>query len=314
METKKNTGPGAQNLQRTFIIGDEWLYYKFYAGAKTADLLLTEMIKPATEQLLAGGFIDRWFFIRYADPDLHTRVRFHIPQPPYIFNVIQAMATLARPYIEQDLIWKVQVDSYQREIERYGEETMDAAEVLFFHDSQMIVEMLDMITGDEGEKYRWLFGARDIDTLLDDFGYSLEEKMDLLAILKENFGREFGIDKNLRDQLKNKFRTEKPSLEIVLDRSQDEGNEMVPLYDLLAKRSQAVQPIAAEIRGVLEKKKRQVNELMGSYIHMTMNRLFRSRQRVHELVMYDFLYNYYRSEVAKKKYGQKSKKKKKDKN
>ena len=76
---------------------------------------------------------------------------------------------MSRPYIEQDLIWKVQVDSYQREIERYGIGAMEQAEELFFHDSRMIVDMLDMIAGDEGEKYRWFFALRAIDTLLDDF-------------------------------------------------------------------------------------------------------------------------------------------------
>ena len=300
-----------KKIQRTFIIGDEWLYYKFYSGPKTADLMLAEMIKPAAEQLLSGGYIDRWFFIRYADPKMHIRVRFHLARPEFIFNVVQTLQPLTRGYIEQDLIWKVQVDSYQREIERYGVDTMEQAEELFFHDSVMIVNMLDMITGDEGEKYRWFFGIRAIDTLLDDFHFELERKLELLTILKENFGREFGINKGLRDQLKNKYRDSREEITIVLDRSQDAESEMKPLFDLLARKSEAIKPV---VKNLEEREKQEtllpaLNDLMGSYIHMLMNRLFKSKQRVHELVVYDFLWNVYKSTLARQKHNKKPEKK-----
>lgn len=309
MAAENNT---QKKIQRTFIIGDEWLYYKFYSGPKTADLILTEMIKPAAEQLLSGGYIDRWFFIRYSDPKMHIRVRFHLAKPEFIFNVVQTLQPLTRGYIEQDLIWKVQVDSYQREIERYGVDTMEQAEELFFHDSVMIVNMLDMIAGDEGEKYRWFFGIRAIDTLLDDFHFELERKLELLTILKENFGREFGINKGLRDQLKNKYRDSRKEISIVLDRSQDEESEMKPLFDLLARKSEAIKPV---VKNLKEREKQgtllpALNDLMGSYIHMLMNRLFKSKQRTHELVVYDFLWNVYKSTLARQKHNPKDKKKK----
>lgn len=308
MEAKNST---QKRIQRTFIIGDEWLYYKFYSGTKTADLLLTEMVKPAVEKLLSGNYIDKWFFIRYSDPGLHIRVRFHLKKPSFIFNVVQLLQSLSRTYIEQDLIWKVQVDSYQREIERYGVTSMVQAEDLFFHDSQMIVGMLDMIAGDEGEKYRWLFAVRALDTLLDDFRLDPERKLALLTILKENFGREFGINKSLRDQLKTKYRDAREEINIVLDRSQDGESEMKPLFDLLARKSRDIQPTVKRLYELEKDKQLQppLDDMMGSYIHMTMNRIFRSKQRVHELVIYDFLWNYYRSALARLKHGKKEKKK-----
>jgi thiopeptide-type bacteriocin biosynthesis protein len=308
MEAKQNT---QKKVQRTFIIGDEWLYYKFYSGPKTADSILTEMIKPAVEKLLSGGYIDKWFFIRYSDPKLHIRVRFHLTKPDFIFNVVQTLHSLTEPYIEQDLIWKVQVDSYQREIERYGIDTMDQAEELFFHDSRMIVDMLDMIAGDEGEKYRWMFALRAVDTLLDDFHVELERKLQLLTVLKESFGREFGINKGLREQLKAKYRDDREEVRIVLDRSQDKESEMKPLFDLLERKSEVIRPIVKEF---IEREEQgrlhpQLNDLLGSYIHMLLNRLFKSKQRVHELVIYDFLWNVYKSTLARQKHHKKEKKK-----
>jgi len=54
---------------------------------------------------------------------------------------------------------------------------------------------------------------------------------------------------------------------------------------------------------------------MASYSHMMVNRLFKSKQRLHEMVLYDFLHRYYKSEIARQKYAgiNREKKKKKEK-
>ena len=41
-----------------------------------------------------------------------------------------------------------------------------------------------------------------------------------------------------------------------------------------------------------------LDDLMSSYIHMLLNRLFRNNQRTHELVVYDFMWRWYRTQVA----------------
>jgi thiopeptide-type bacteriocin biosynthesis protein len=306
-----------QPLKRTFIVGDEWLYYKFYTGPKTADVILTEMIKPVTGELLSHQLIDYWFFIRYADPQLHTRVRFHLGDPQNIAPVIQAIRSYSTPYIEKNLVWKIQLDTYQREVERYGINSMDLSEKWFFYDSKMIVDMLSLIEGDEGERIRWLFALRAVDTMLDDFRFDLEPKFDLVTMLRENFGREHGMNHNLKEQMEQKFRKDRAVINELMDRNNDLVSEMLPLFQFLAQKSAAVQPIAEQILA-LNKSNRlgmPLNDLMGSYSHMMVNRLFKSKQRTHEMVLYDFLHRYYKSEIARKKYSQINiqKKKKKDK-
>lgn len=315
VKTNQKNQPGPQP-QRTFIIGDQWLYYKFYTGPKTADILLTRMVKPLAEQLLTAGDIDKWFFIRYADPKLHTRVRFHIKSPPSLLKVVQAVSTLSKPFIQEDLIWKIQVDSYQREIERYGSRSMELAETLFFYDSQMIVDMLDMIEGDEGERVRWLFGLRAVDTMLEDFKYSMEEKHDLVTRLRENFGREFNMNRSLKEQMEKKFRTDRKVITDLLNHTDDEESEMFPLFELLERKSKALQPLAPEVLKLYNNREPNpffLNDLMASYSHMMVNRLFKSKQRLHELVLYDFLHRYYKSEIARRKYSKINLEKKKQK-
>ena len=42
--------------------------------------------------------------------------------------------------------------------------------------------------------------------------------------------------------------------------------------------------------------------IIGSHIHMSLNRIFRSENRLHELIIYDFMTRYYKSKIAQNKY------------
>ena len=66
-------------------------------------------------------------------------------------------------------------------------------------------------------------------------------------------------------------------------------------------RSAANAPILAELRAAEQRGALTlpVTELASSYIHMHVNRLIRSAQRAHELVLYDLLSRLYESKVAR---------------
>jgi len=291
-------------VKRTFTLGDEWLYYKLYCGPKTADDILAQIIKPVADELLSKELIDKWFFIRYTDPKTHLRVRFHYNNPENIYHIISLVNSATRTFIENDLLWKIQIDTYQREIERYGANTIELAEELFFYDSYMIVRMIDMIEGDEGEEIRWLFAVRAIDSLLDDFLFSEIQKLNLLESLKDGFGREFGMNKMLKFQLDKKYRNKRQGISEIMNRENDTKSDIKSLFNLLSQKSQSVIPIAKKILEIenMKKLQRPIDDLIRSYIHMLMNRLFKSKQRMHEMVLYDFLFRYYKSEIAKRKY------------
>jgi len=293
-----------KTVKRTFVLGDEWLYYKLYCGTKTADEILTKVIKPVKDELLEKYIIDKWFFVRYSDPKLHIRVRFHCNSPEKIYYIISSVNNAIKPFIENDLLWKIQIDTYQREIERYGTNTIELAEKLFFHDSEMIINMIDMIEGDEGEIIRWLFALRAIDSLLDDFLYSNKQKLEILNNLRDGFAREFGMNKILKRQLDKKFRNNRQRINDVMNRENDSKSEMKLLYNLINEKSEEIKIISQKIIDIDKEKKlfHSFDDILGSYIHMLMNRIFRSKQRMHEMVIYDFLFRYYKSEIARIKY------------
>lgn len=289
--------------QRNFILGDSWLFYKIYTGPKTSDAVLTEAIRPVVSQLLEENVIDKWFFIRYGDPKHHLRVRFHYEKPDNIAIIINRLYPYFRDFTEKDLIWKIEADTYKRELERYGNNTMELAETLFFHDSEMIAEFLDMIEGDEGEELRWLFSLRAMDALLDSFQYAEEEKLALMEILKTGFGEEFGMSRPLKKQLDDKYRKQRTKIDTFMVFRQQDNPDYAPILQVLERKSRNIIHLAKAILKHREEKTLEVplNDLMGSYIHMLMNRLFKSRNRMHEMVCYDFLYRHYRSAMARKK-------------
>ncbi|MFA8300223.1 MAG: thiopeptide-type bacteriocin biosynthesis protein [Hyphomicrobiales bacterium] len=299
------------STQRTFIIGDEWLYYKIYCGPKTGDRIISEVLAPIGAYLKQQGIIDRWFFIRYADPKTHIRGRFHIKDLNRIQIPIMLMNQHLRPFIDSELVYKVMIDSYQREIERYGKNSIEPVEDVFHHDSAFTGSLLTQIEGDQGEKVRWLMGMRSIDALLEDFGYSLEQKFEMITIMKDSFAREYHMNKALKGQINNKYRADRKLIETVMNKDNDSSSEYLPILQLLNIRSESSKDAIKKIlvlrdEGKLEK---PLNEYMWSYLHMLNNRLFKSKQRTHELVIYCLLHSSYRATIGK----QEAMKKKKEK-
>ena len=73
----RGSGSSPASVRRTFAPGSEWTYLKLYTGSASADALLRDEIGPLAGELIGSGAADTWFFIRYADPQFHLRVRFH---------------------------------------------------------------------------------------------------------------------------------------------------------------------------------------------------------------------------------------------
>lgn len=297
LQLKRNVSASA--VQSTFTPGSEWMYYKIYCGVQTADSVLIHDISPLVRQLLDKKYIGQWFFIRYNDPDHHIRVRFHLLSTQHVAACIQKVYEVTHSMTSQGLIWKVQIDTYQREIERYGYESITLAEKLFFHDSTAVTSLLDQLADDE--HLRFFYGAKAIDTFLDDFHYSLNQKLHLLAKLKTAFGAEFSMNATLRKQLSGKYREKRLALAEVLGNSNNHA-QFTKIADILALRSTHSKPTLQKILDLHREDKLGValGDFVSSCLHMLCNRLFKEQQRKHELVMYDFMFCYYRSQLARK--------------
>lgn len=291
---EKTSERNATTIKRSFIPGSEWLYYKIYCGVKTADDLLRDKIKPLVENLLQQDLIEKWFFIRYADPDIHIRLRFYSKAPAKLNEVMKYVNASFSTMHEQGLISKIMTDTYNRELERYGHNSMEISEALFQTDSWTTLNLLQVTQGETADELKWQYAIRSLDDLMNCFGFDLVRKLNLMEMLKTNFIAEHSTHKDLKIQLDNKFRKMRPQLNQLFAEEKFAAIEILNWY------KSAIQPLVDQILE-LEKQgelKVNLNELIASYMHMSINRIFKSQQRKHEMVIYDQLYRYYKSKIA----------------
>ena len=287
--------------KRQFSIGSEWLYYKIYCGPHTADFIITEKIKPIAEKLLNDGIIDQWFFIRYADPENHLRFRMHFNSTQNINAALQLIHQEIDPLMEEFIVSKIQLDTYKRELERYGDNSIILAEQLFYSDSVFVANMLNLMDSENGGKIRWKMALRSVDHFLNDFHFNLADKINLISSLSNSFFNEHGGKKELKLILDQKYRTLKPEIEEVLNTDNDVEKEYYPLIEFLNDRSIFNQPIINELLLLQSSNLLQVplNELIASFLHMNLDRLFMGRNRTNEFVVYDILSRTYKSIQAR---------------
>jgi thiopeptide-type bacteriocin biosynthesis protein len=290
--------------KRHFIPGENWIYYKFYCGSKGGDQFLKETVFELTSSLKRNGHIDRWFFIRYHDPKSHLRIRFRAKNEKSVSAIIESVKEVSRNHIEEGVVWKIQIDTYVRELERYGHVSMDDAEYMFSFNSELVLDLLKLLEDQEESEedhVRWVFGIKGIDVLLNLFGMDLKSKKEFMDGLAENFGKEFNAEKELRKELGEQFRKNREVIESILgDKgvSHPKYARYFQLFDLHSPLPVICNLIKLNEEAQLEN---DLTELKASYIHMFMNRLFNSNQRRIEMIQYHMLMFFYRSELARNK-------------
>jgi len=285
---------------RIFIPGSEWVYFKLYTGTKTADAILKNEIYGFVREMLDGDIADKWFFIRYSDPNFHIRLRLHLKDSRDFGSVFNRFYQILCPVVNSGLVWNIQCDTYQREMERYGANTISLAEDLFFMDSEFVVRMLHQLNEENHEQHRWQLSISLIDSFLAAFSFELDQRKKLLGTMAENYKKEFGFTHhNMKKQLDGKYRTVRKEVEQVMSWEKDG----FPVSENIKARMNSILPIAGLITAMEKAGELQISidALLTSMIHMSTNRWFRTKNRLHEMVIYDFMSRYYTSESVKLK-------------
>ncbi|MCY1003614.1 lantibiotic dehydratase [Myxococcus sp. MISCRS1] len=287
---------------RTFPPGSEWLYVKLYGGTGTLDRLLRTTLGEAIRAAVASGASDRWFFIRYHDPEPHVRLRFHGAPRRLDTEVWPLLRDACARALASGEAWRLQLDTYEREVERYGGPAgMEACEAAFQADSEAVLAMLEAYPGDAGAETRWRLGVKGLDALLEDLGMDLDAKLEVMQRLRRSFGAEFKVERHFEAQLSTRFRKEARALEALLQTSPDTEGPWKPGLRALQRRSEAMRPVVEHLRHAQSEGRLsgKVEALAESLLHMHVNRLLPADQRAQELILYDFLTRLYRSRRAR---------------
>lgn len=286
-------------VPRTFIPGAEWLYYKLYAAPGTLDRVLRDVVAPLTALPEVAGSGGPWFFIRYTDPDHHLRFRFR-GAPAERRLLEERMSALLGPLVETGAVHRVNLDTYVREIERYGgSRGIELAEHWFCHDSVAALRVVTLLDGEDD--LRWKAVAMGWDRLLADFGLDYDGRERVVSEAREAFGREFRVDRTVRRRLAKRLRVERRDLEALVTGNSPESVRFAAFDGVLRRRSEATREITRRFRQ-LEKDgdlECPLDELLRNLMHMHANRVFPASARAQELVIHDFLSRTYRSLKAR---------------
>ncbi|WP_314249996.1 lantibiotic dehydratase [Streptomyces sp. DSM 40907] len=145
---------GAEPLRsprRRFGPATDWTYLKLYLPHDAQDDLITGPLAGFVGHARAAGVLDRWFFIRYVDPDAHLRVRLHASGPQAREALLVEAARWGNSLLESGAVDGIQTDVYEREIERYGGlGVIEHVEEVFSANSDAVVRLLGLTAGDSG--------------------------------------------------------------------------------------------------------------------------------------------------------------------
>jgi thiopeptide-type bacteriocin biosynthesis protein len=287
---------------RSYPPGSSWVYFKVYGGYRSLEKVLATTLAPLLQAYETRPEVEKWFFIRYNDPEAHLRLRLKLRNGTALAQVLADVHAVLQPQMAAGVVHKIQLDTYVQELERYGgPSNIDYSENWFHCDSQAVLDLVQLLEGDEGETYRWLLAIRGLDELLRSFGLSLPQKHTLLEQLAQAFFREFHGDKSLQVQLDLKYREHVGALRSYLNPANDEHNGIAEAVACFTRRGQQGAASIAAIRAVFGPDLLGTipgTELLGSYAHMYLNRILPDKARLHELVIYTMLTKYYASELA----------------
>lgn len=283
------------SIKRVFPPGSEWIFLKLYAGTASVDHLLLDVVKPALEAFdRETGRSHQWFFLRYGDPEWHLRVRWKITADESGASQT-AVARISEQGLKGGSVWRVQLDTYQREVERYGGDVgMEVSESVFYFDSEASCSILCKLRELGAIENRWHACLKSWDAFLTAADLSLEQKRDFVRRRRADFELGGARTKQLHVSLGYRFRRDRKQLESLL---RDDVIDLRPVTELLAQRTLKLQPLVRELREFGA----PVHSLLSSYLHMSANRLLRAAHKEHEWVIYDYLERLYDSAFARQR-------------
>ncbi|HXT71690.1 MAG TPA: lantibiotic dehydratase [Vicinamibacterales bacterium] len=287
---------------RRFAPGSSWTYIQLFAGPAGLDRLLTTQVK----QFLDDPDVGRdspWFFVRYSEPQWHLRLRIQHPEPDLGTSVLAAVDRAFRDVLASGLCSRIGLDTYEREVERYGgEKGIVLAEDFFWRDSQTAIEVLKTLPGDLGLDERWRVCLMSWNFTFEHLGFDRQKRLRLARQARLSHANLFRADVATKRWLGGRFRKERKRLETLFTAAREGAlAECGGSYAALVSGSRSSSDSLARLKSAssLGQVSVSLEDLAFSLMHMQANRLLRADHRQQEFVLYDFLERLYESQIAR---------------
>jgi thiopeptide-type bacteriocin biosynthesis protein len=160
--------------------GAEWLYLRLAIPASSTDRILYEVVRPMVQR--RGRELHEWFFVRHLhDGAPELRLRFH-GDPDFLWReLLRGLhAGVARCGAA---VHGVRIDTYERELSRYGGEVgTQLVESLACCDSDWVIGLLDApASAADLDRLRFEIALLSVRRLIDDFALDLHQRHRLFA-------------------------------------------------------------------------------------------------------------------------------------
>jgi len=274
---RASTAPASVHGDRLRPPGSDWVYVNLDGPGRTEDELLAGSLGDLADGFVERGDADGWFFVRYADPDRQLRLRVHGRPAVLAERVWPELSRWAARAIAAGSRTRLSLQTYERELERYGgPETTAICEAIACADSSAVRRLLG-----------WTRAAPGPAGGLDRVELGLVSAADLLAALTgEDPAERARWAKRLAGEAAAGgavFRDRKRRLRALVQ-ARDDGawgqvdgwREAGPeVGQVLARRRAALAPLAAELRAqwAAGTGRCAPEELAASILHLHANRL-----------------------------------------
>lgn len=181
---KNNSMIDTYSKERVSGLLDEWIYFKFYGTDKRIDEFLGVELPNLVELLYKNNVIDKFFFIRYSDPDNHIRFRVKLSNGEKNLNLLNLMNEFIKNQINKGLMSKANIDMYFKEIERYGGiKSFEMVEQVFCDDSLISMNLIALIKSKEIKMDDILLACINTVHIMESFGIEFSDQNTLFQLL-----------------------------------------------------------------------------------------------------------------------------------
>lgn len=235
---------------------DKWIYFKLYQDTlRTNELIM--LINELGNRMVKECLIEKYFYIQYADPNPHIRFRVRVVDLESSLHLIQSWLNEVR---EIGIVYDVKINSYEKEIYRYGGEALiNIAETFFYFDSCVIGNIIQLYEDNQNDDF---LGMTNILMIMEGFGlnnYSMLEWMSSYLSIGE-FRKEFKQNRNKILEIIQKYNINKKELIDIIP-------EIEMRHKVLCDYKKNIDDL--DNQGILTNTK---EDILSSLIHMSCNR------------------------------------------
>jgi thiopeptide-type bacteriocin biosynthesis protein len=272
-------GPPGSAGERLRPPGSDWLYLKLYGAREEEDELLAGPVRELAEAAVGDGQAQGWYFLRYGDPDPHLRLRFRGMPGRLTGELLPRLLAWAGGLVAAGGRERFTVDTYERELERYGgPDGVAAAEDLFAADSRCVAGLLACIRADLALD-RVSLAVLTVDDLLEGLGLDPGRRLAW-------YGRRVSDRRAAGPEHRRRKATLRPLLADPDRLAAAAGGPEVLAH--LAARRAALAPVAGRLAGLAAAGRlggRSLEELAASFVHLHCNRLLGPDPATERLVL-----------------------------